>query len=149
MRFRQVLLGQLFQSFAAVHGHEDAAHQRDQRLIGADVRGRLLATDVLLAGGKRQHESALAVAIASLAHKASWHLAHKLVARSDYTAVRSAETKRHAEGLRLHTYDVGFSRRLHDAKRNRFGDRDDEQRALLVNDCARLSGILDSPEEVW
>ena len=45
----------------------DDPGERVQRLRGADVRGRLLAADVLLAGLQREHEPALAVQVAGLA----------------------------------------------------------------------------------
>ena len=122
--------------------------ESDQRLVGADVRGRLLAADVLLAGGERQHESALAVAVARLADQAAGNLAHELLARRHHAAVRSAESERHAERLRLHADDVGLRRRLHDAQRNRLGDRDDQQRAFLVDDLADRGDILNGAEEV-
>ena len=139
---------QLLQPFAAVDRHEDAAHQRDQRLVGADVRGRLLAADVLLAGGEREHESALAVAVAGFADQAAGHLANELVARGDHAAVRAAVSQRHAERLRFHADDVGFGRRLHDAERNRFGDGDDQQRAFLVHDVGDRGDVFDGAEEV-
>ena len=88
--------------FRAVDGHEDGRHQRDQRLVGADVRGGLLAADVLLARGEREHEAALAVAVDGLADEASGHLAHELFFRRDHAAVGAAVAERHAEGLRFH-----------------------------------------------
>ena len=48
----QIVLGEFANAFLAVDRQEDGRHQRDQCLIGADVRGRLFAADVLLAGGQ-------------------------------------------------------------------------------------------------
>ena len=48
----QILFGQFLQPDFAVDGHEDVDHQRHQRLIGADIRSRLLAPNMLLAGGQ-------------------------------------------------------------------------------------------------
>ena len=148
MCFRQVVLRQILQTFLAVHGHEDADHERDQRLVGADVRRRLLAADVLLAGGKREHESALAVAVVSLADEAAGHLPHKLVARGHHAAVGAAKSERHAERLRFHADDIGLDGRLYDAQRNRFGDGDNQQRAFLVDDVGYRGNVFDDAEEV-
>src|SRR5262249_9277246 len=52
---RQVLGGEFSQPFAAVDGHVDRGHSGDQRLVGTDVRGGLLAANVLLASGKGEH----------------------------------------------------------------------------------------------
>ena len=57
----EVLLGELAQALFAVDGEEDGDHQGDERLVGADVGGRLFAADVLLAGGEGEDEAALAV----------------------------------------------------------------------------------------
>src|SRR6185369_17341252 len=45
-RFSKILLGEFLHPFASVDRHEDGGHQGDQRLVGADVRSRLLALDV-------------------------------------------------------------------------------------------------------
>ena len=47
--FGEVLLGQFAQPFLAVNGQEDRDHHGDERLVGADVRSRFFAADVLLA----------------------------------------------------------------------------------------------------
>src|SRR5208283_1442052 len=60
-RLRQVLLGQFFQSDLTVDRHEDVDHERNQGLVGANVRGRFLAADVLLASCEREHESSTAL----------------------------------------------------------------------------------------
>src|SRR5215472_19097609 len=72
---REILLSQFLQSHFAVDSHKNVDHQRDQRLICADIRGGLLAPDVLLARGEREHESAFALLVDGLTHEASRHLA--------------------------------------------------------------------------
>ena len=89
---RQVLLRQFPQADLAVHSHKDVHHQRYQRLIGADVRSRFLAADVLLARCQRQHETALAVFVDGLAHQASWHLSYEFLFGGEHAAVGTAES---------------------------------------------------------
>ena len=148
VRFRQVVNRQLFQSFTTVDCHEDAAHQRNQCLIGADVRGRLLAADVLFASGKRQHEAALAIAVGGLSDQATGHLANEFFVGGYDAAVGASETERHAERLRFHADDVGLSGRLHDAQRDGFRDRDNQQCALLVDDVGDGGNVFDGAEEI-
>ena len=59
--------------------------------VGADVARRLLAADVLLAGGEREHEAAAAFRIDGLAGEAARHLAHELIARGEEADVGAAE----------------------------------------------------------
>ena len=107
-RFRQILLRQFLQPDFAVHRHEDVDHQCDQSLIGADIRGRFLAADVLLARGQRKHESALALLVDGLADQAARHLADVFFARRNDAAVGAAEAQRHAERLGFHGDDVSL-----------------------------------------
>src|SRR6476660_561174 len=95
----QILLGQFLQPSLAVDGHEDVDHQGNQRLIGADIRSRLFAPDVLLTSGQGQNETPLAIAIRGLTGQSPRHLADKLLTGSDHAAVRSPEAERHAKGL--------------------------------------------------
>ena len=59
-------LGELDDPLAAEPAQVDDPRQRVERLGGADVRGRLLAADVLLARLQREHEAALAVEVVRL-----------------------------------------------------------------------------------
>ena len=54
-----------------------------QHRAGADVRGRLLATDMLLAGRESQDEAALALGVDRFAGKAAGHLPHMLFAAGE------------------------------------------------------------------
>src|SRR5579864_6298558 len=103
---RQVLLGKLLQTDLAIHSHEDVHHERDQCLIGTDIRGGFLTPDMLLAGGQSEHESSLALLVDRLPDKAARHLTHILLARGDYSAVRAPEPERHTERLRFHRDDI-------------------------------------------
>ena len=133
----------------AVDRQEDGRHQGDQRLVGADVRGRLLAADVLLAGAERQDEAALAVAVLGLADEAARHLAEELFLAGDHAAVGSAESDGDAEALGFEGDDVGLGRGFDDAERDGLGDGDDQQRALLVGDVCDGCHVFDGAEEVW
>src|SRR5712691_4983034 len=54
--------------------HVDVGGERHQSLVGADVRGRLLAPDVLLAGRERQTECAAPFGVARLPDEAARNL---------------------------------------------------------------------------
>ncbi len=147
-RLGQVLLGQLTEALLTIDGHKDGDHHGNQCLIGADVGGRLFAADVLLAGAERQHEAALAVDVLGLADQAAGHLAQELLLAGDDAAIRSAKTNRHAKALGFQRDNIGLSRRLDDAQRDGFGNGDDQQGTLAVNDLGDCSHVLDDPKEV-
>ncbi len=109
--FGEVVFGELAQALLAVDGEEDGDHHGDERLVGADVAGGLLAADVLLAGGEGEDEAALAVHVVGLADEAAGHLAQEFFLAGDDAAVGAAEAEGYAEGLRLHGDDVGFGGR--------------------------------------
>src|SRR5580704_15924557 len=96
-RLCQILFGQLPQANLAVDRHEDIDHQRDQRLVGADIGRSLFAADMLLTSSQSEHESALTLLVDRLAHQAARHLPNVFLARGDYAAVGPAESQRHAE----------------------------------------------------
>ena len=96
--------------------------ERVERFVGADVGGGLLAADVLLAGGEREHEAAVAGGVGGLSGEAPGHLAHEFFARGDHAHVRAAVAGRDAERLAFHRDDVCFGGRANDAERNGFGD---------------------------
>ena len=75
--------------------------ERVQRLRRADVRGRLLAADVLLARLQRQHEAAPAVDVARLARDPPGHPPQVLLARREEAERRAAEVEAVAERLAL------------------------------------------------
>ena len=78
-----------------------------QPRIGADVRRRLVAADMLLAGRQRQHEAAVAVRVHRLAAEAARHLADIFRLRGEETDIRPAEIQRVADRLALAHHDVG------------------------------------------
>ena len=81
-----------------VHGVHGGGHGQ-QDLGGADVAGRLLAADVLLAGLQREPVGGLAVGVHRHADQPAGQLALERVADRDVARVRAAEPQRHAEPL--------------------------------------------------
>ena len=138
----QVVLGQFADAFFAVDGEKDRRHQRDQSLIGADVRGRFFAADMLLARGEGQNEAAIPCPVDGLARKPARHLPQELLLGRDDAAERAAIAERHAKRLRFHGDDVGLDRRPHNAERNRLGNRHDQQRAFGMRDLPRWPECL-------
>ena len=116
----------------------DREGERAQTGIRADVAGRLLAADVLLAGRQGQHPAAPAVGIDGLADEPARHLPHVFLAAWRTDRHGAAEIERIAERLALGRDDVGahLARRRDRPERQDLGDDDDEQRALLMADLA-------------
>ena len=81
--------------------------QGAQAGVGADVAGRLLPADVLLAGRQGQHEAPAPVHVGGFADQAPRHLAQVLLPRRQHTYRRAAEVERVAQGLALDGDDVG------------------------------------------
>ena len=79
----------------------DREGQRAEAGIGADVAGRLLAADMLLAGGEGQHPAAPAFGIDGLADEPPRHLADEFLARGEQADIGPAEIQRIADGLAL------------------------------------------------
>ena len=69
----------------------DREGERAEPGIGADVRGRLLAPDVLLARREREHEAALAFGVDGLAGEPARHLPHEFLPRREQPDIGPAE----------------------------------------------------------
>jgi hypothetical protein len=107
--------------------------------IGADVRGRLLAADVLLARREREHEAALAFGIDRLADERPGICRARYFCRlAKEPDIRPAERQRIADRLAFAHDDVGahLAGRRDEAERHDLGDDGDQQRA----DGVRLLG---------
>ena len=100
-------LGDVLQAFGAVvHG----VHRRDdgeEHLRGADVRGRLLPADVLLAGLQGEAVGRTSGGVDRHADEAARHRAAELVAGGEEPGVGTAVAERHAEALRRSDAHVG------------------------------------------
>src|SRR6185437_16537231 len=77
----------------------DRRCQRNQAFVGADVRSRLFAADVLFAGRQREHKSAASLRVERFADEAAGNLARVFFARRKQAYIWSAKRKRHAKGL--------------------------------------------------
>ena len=129
----------------------DDAGERVQRLRGADVRGRLLAADVLLARLKREHEAAPPVDVAGLAGDPARHPPQVLLARGEEPERRPAEVEPVAERLALADahVDAAFAGRAQDAERDRVDLRDDDRAGRRrAGARAQRGGVLDRAVEV-
>ena len=142
-------LAELAEALASEPGEVDHRPQRVQRLGGADVVGRLLAADVLLAGLQGEDEAAAAVDVLGFAGDATRHAADQLLAGAEEAERGTAEVEAVAERLALAEGDVGaaLARRLEDPERHRVGG-DDQQGAVLLRRGAERLDVLDRAEEV-
>src|SRR5204862_5975161 len=84
-------LPQLAQSFGPEPAQVDEPRQCEERLIRRDVRRRLLASDVLLAGLEGEDIAALARGVYRLPDDAARHAADELVARGEEAVLRPRE----------------------------------------------------------
>jgi hypothetical protein len=127
----------------------DRGRQRKERLVGADVAGRLVAPDVLLARAHGHHEGALPVEVGRQPDQSAGDLADERVGRGEDPEVRPAVLRRDAERLALARRDVGAIRpgRLQDRQADRLDDRD-EERAGRMRQPADLGHRLEQAEEV-
>ena len=147
-RLGEILQRQLAQAFFADQAEMNRGGERVERFVGADVGGGLLAADVLLARGEREHEAAAPCGVGGLSGEAAGHLAHEFFARGDDADVRAAVARRNAERLAFHGDDVGLRGRANDAERNGFGDGRDEQSARSVRGFGERGQFFQHAEEV-
>ena len=131
-----------------IHAGDDG----EQHLRGADVRGRLFAADMLLAGLQGEAHGRRAGGVEADADEAAGHRALQRVPRGEKGGMRAAETHRHAEALRGADDDVGAhrarGRQQHQAER--IGGHDGERAQRMggvdlgaeVADGAGATGIL-------
>src|SRR6185503_6498594 len=92
-------LTELHEPITAEPAEVDDAGERVERLRGADVRGRLLAADVLLARLQGQHEAALAVDVDGLPRDPARQLAQVLLRGREEAERGAAEVEPVAERL--------------------------------------------------
>ena len=100
----------LAQASRAVPDGVEARHDGQQGLGGTDVRGRLVATNVLLAGLQCQAVRRGALGVLGHAHEAARHLALQGIDAGHEAGVRAAEEQRHTETLGRAHRDVGTQR---------------------------------------
>ncbi len=125
----------------------DGVHRsenRRQHLRGADVGGRLLAPDVLLAGLQRHADGGISGAVLRHADDPAGHLALELVAHRHEGGVRPAVTHRQPEALRRADGDVGaeLARRPQEREREQIG-RDDQEGVAGVGELRERRVVED------
>ncbi len=127
-------LGDALQPGGPVVDGVHAGDHRGQHLRRADVRGRALAPDVLLARLQREPIGRRAVRVDADADQAPGQAALVLVAAGEVGGVRAAAAHRHAEALGRAAGDVGaeLARRRDQRQREQVGG-DDEGGAVRVD----------------
>ena len=137
--------GDALQAFRPVVHAVHAGHHRQQHLRGADVAGRLLAADVLLAGLQGQAVGGVALGVDRDADQAAGHRALERVAAGHERRVRAAEAERHAEALAVADHDVGapFARRLEQGQGQQVGN-EHIQRVVRM-DGVRMCAPVEQP----
>src|ERR1700674_1691076 len=96
-RLRKILRGHFAQAFLPEQTQMNRGHQSVQRFIRANVRGGLLAPNVLFARGQRQDEAAPSSRVRGLSRQAAGHLTHVFLARGDHSNVRTSVAWRDAQ----------------------------------------------------
>src|SRR2546423_598180 len=93
-----------------IHGRDD----REKNLCRANIAGRFVATDVLLARLQRESVSGSAFSIVRDTDESPRHVAFVLIARGKIRCVRSAEAEWDSKALRVSNRDVHaeFTRRF-------------------------------------
>ena len=130
-------------------GEVDGRRERQERLVGADVAGRLLAADVLLAGAHRHDEGATSFEVLRLADEAPGDLAHERVGAGNDAQVRATVAERDAQWLALASRDVRavLTRRCQDGQRHGL-DHADEQGSRAMRQPAHLGHVLQQAQDV-
>ena len=141
----------------AVPDRIHAGHHREQDLRGADVGGRLLAPDVLLAGLQRQPVCGVAGGVDGDADEAAGHLPLEALPDRHVARVRTPEAHGDAEPLAAADGDVGapLPRRRDERQGEEVGGRGDEGAVLVgggregpeVAQLAVGAGVLDDDAE--
>ena len=121
------------QPVGAVVAGVHRGHHRQQHLRGADVAGRLVAADVLLAGLQRQPVGGRAVGVDGNTDQPAGQLAGVLGVHRQVSGVRTAESHWHTEALSVAERHVGadLPRRRDQRQRQQVG-ADGHQRAAVV-----------------
>ena len=124
----------------------EASHDGQQHLRRADIRGRLFAADVLLAGLQRHAQGAVALGIDRNADDAARHLALELVARGHERRMRPAVAHGHPEALAVADDDVGtpFPRGGEQRQREQVSD-DRQPRTHRMKLVGKGAVVFESP----
>ncbi len=145
-RLRTHPLGDAAQPVGPVVDPVHARHDGEQHLGGADVRGGLVAADVLLPGLQREAVGGAAVGVARDSDEAAGHLALETFAHGEIAGVRPAEAHGHAEPLRRADRDVGteLARGRHERQGEQVGG-DDRKATRLAHGGDDERGVPHAP----
>mmetsp|Transcript_1234 Transcript_1234/g.2447 ORF Transcript_1234/g.2447 Transcript_1234/m.2447 type:complete len:355 (+) Transcript_1234:1912-2976(+) len=140
-------LGDRAQTLGAVENGVKACHDSQQGLGGANVGGRLLASDMLLAGLQGQAVGLLAVAVDADPDDAPRQRALERIAAGHEGGMRPAVAKRHAKALRRADGDVRAhgARLFQQRQRQQIGGHDSDG-LVLVQSRDQVGGIRESAE---
>ena len=114
-------------ALGAEQRHVHRAHERDEGLVGAEVRGRAVTADVLLTGGQGQAVRGLLVFVDRAADDAAGHLTHVGLGAGEDAVDWTAGGHRRTEGLPFADHDVCtvMARRLVKAEGDRVDAHDE------------------------
>ena len=121
-------LGDGAESLGAMINGIHRGHDGKENLGGADVTGRLVAADVLLAGLEREAQGGIASGVFRNSDKAAGEAALVFIAGREESGVGSAVAGRDAKALARTDHDIGptFARRLQEGERQKVGGNDGE-----------------------
>ena len=141
--------GDALESIRAVIDRVHAGHDRQQHLRRANVRGRLFATDMLLAGLQGQPIGRFALGVDRHSDQATGHRALVGIAATHEGGMRAAKAEWHAKALAVADDDIGtpFARRADQGQGKQVGgDRD--QGAARVRGFGECGVVVDPAKRV-
>ena len=83
-------------------------HDREQRLCGTDITGRLFTANVLLSGLQGEPQSGFAAAVDRYTDQAPRHRTFKRIASGHVSRMRPTITEWYAKALRGADHNIGF-----------------------------------------
>ena len=106
---------------------------------------------MLLARRESQNKTAPSLLVISFADQTSGNLARIFLARGKQADIRPTKRKWHTKRLTFSDDNVRATRarRLQQTERDRFGDRNDQQRADRVRLFSQSGNVFDATKEVW
>ncbi len=131
------------QALGTQQGHVNGGGRHHQPLIGANVRGRLAAPNVLLARLQGQAEPRAAFGVHRTSDDPPRHLPHELHTGGHESEIGTARRQRHAERLTLAADDVGAQVAL--KARTPLPRRRQQRHCDGVDDCNQQDLVLMRP----
>ena len=137
-------LGDCLQAIGAVIDGKHAGHHGEEHLSGADVAGRLVATDVLFSGLQSQAVGGVAIGVFRHTNQATRHLTLEAIAHGQVTSVRATKAQRNTKALRGAHSNVSAEltgRAQHRERQQISGDHGETAVSVRLRD--RISGVND------